>query len=136
MRPARWGRRFSLAVVLAAASLLVAAALRGTIVYYDTPSEVGAYAAGADRKLRVSGRVVPGSLRRGDAATTFTITDGRREIDVAYRGAVPGTLREGQDAVVEGVLGPERVLRAERVIPKHSNQYRPGPDRSVPAGDR
>lgn len=117
-----------LAVICCAGlGLLVTAGLRGTLVYYRTPSEVGV-ARTAEQRMRLGGEVVPGSVRRTDGLTRFRLSDGKREVPVAVRGALPDTFREGQDAVVEGVLGGDGTLRSDQVAVKHSNEYRAAGD--------
>lgn len=114
----------ALALVLAGGvGLLVAAGLQGTVVYYRTPSELATVPATGER-VRLGGQVVPGSVGRDGDLTRFRITDGHRQVAVVQHGAVPGTFREGEGAVVEGVLAADAVFHADRVEVKHSNQYR------------
>jgi cytochrome c-type biogenesis protein CcmE len=125
------GRRVglcALALVLAAGvGLLVTAGLQGTVVYYRTPSELATRPATGER-IRLGGQVVPGSVRQDGDLVRFRLTDGQRQMPVVQRGGVPGTFREGEGAVVEGVLAADDVFHADRVEVKHSNQYR-APDR-------
>jgi cytochrome c-type biogenesis protein CcmE len=115
-------------IVAAGVGLLIVAGLQGTVVYYRTPSEVAALPATGER-IRLGGQVLPGSVHRDGELTRFRMTDGREQIAVVQRGAVPGTFREGDGAVVEGVLAADHVFHADRVEVKHSNEYRaPGED--------
>ncbi|MEV1289494.1 cytochrome c maturation protein CcmE [Micromonospora sp. NPDC049679] len=123
-------------IVLAGAGLLVGAGLRDTVTYYRTPGEVLAGGDAAGARLRLGGRVVPGTLRQDGGQTRFRLTDGSHEIDVVQRGAPPDMFREGRDAVVEGVLGAGPVFRADTVLVRHGNEYRPAGAESAGTGAR
>ncbi|WP_186382943.1 cytochrome c maturation protein CcmE [Amycolatopsis rhizosphaerae] len=110
-------------ISLAGLALLVVAGLQGTLVYYRTPSAAGAVNA-AGQRMRLEGEVVPGSVGATGELTRFRLSDGRHQVPVVVRGALPDTFREGQDAVVEGVLGGDGTLRCDQVAVKHSNEYR------------
>jgi cytochrome c-type biogenesis protein CcmE len=116
--------------------LMVTAALQDSIVYYRTPTEASQSSAAIGSTMRLGGQVLPGSLRDDGASTEFRLTDGRTAIVVIAGGAIPDTFREGQGAVVEGVLEPDGLFRADTVAVKHSNEYRPPPAGTGPGADR
>jgi cytochrome c-type biogenesis protein CcmE len=116
-------RLLLLVVVLAGVGLLVGAGLQNTLTFYRTPSEV-VHGSTAQR-VRLGGEVVPGSLRTDGGVTRFRIGDGTTQIEVEQVADLPGTIREGQDAVVEGVLDGGGVFRSDTVMAKHGNEYRP-----------
>ena len=118
-------------VAFAGVALLVVSALQDTITYYRTPSEVAGRPALVGQHIRLGGRVVPGSVEHAGAEIRFSLTDGRREVSVVHQGAPPDTFREDQDAVVEGIPGPDGVFHADQVIVKHSNEYRPAPSHAT-----
>lgn len=111
-------------VVATAVALLVTAGLQDTIRYYRTPSEVAQSSASVGQSVRLGGRVVPGTVRHDGPVTEFTLGDGDSTLVVLAPGALPDTFREGQDAVVEGILQPDGTFRADTVAVKHSNEYR------------
>lgn len=123
----RWRRRLP-AVVLAAVAVLVLAGfaisgLEDSVTYYRTPSEV--VNAGDQGTVRLGGLVERGSVMvRGDT-TSFTVTDGSRQLKVVSRDDPPSTFREGQGVVVEGHLGADGVFDGDQVIVRHSNEYQP-----------
>ena len=123
MTPRR-ARVLLLAVLAAGVALLVAAGLQNTLTFYRTPTEV-LQGTGTQQRVRLGGEIVPGSLRTDTGQTTFTITDGTTRIPVEQVADLPGTLREGQEAVVEGVLRPDGVFHSDTVMAKHGNEYRP-----------
>jgi cytochrome c-type biogenesis protein CcmE len=113
------------AVVAVGVAVLIATALEHTMLYYRTPSEVASAPPAAGERIRLGGRVLPGSLRETGGQTRFRLTDGRDQIPVVGYGTPPGSFREGRDAVVEGILGGDGVFRSDTVMVKHSNEYRP-----------
>jgi cytochrome c-type biogenesis protein CcmE len=123
-RPRRWPALALAGVVVTGVAVLVTGALHDTLVYYRTPSEVASAAPHPGDRIRLGGQVVPGSVRESGGQTEFRLTDGLHQIRVVARGA-PATLREGRDAVVEGVLDSDGTVDCDQVIVKHSNEYRP-----------
>ncbi len=119
--------RARLAVVgIAGAGVLVLLGVSGfqdNLVYYRTPTEVAGGAAHPGDRIRLGGMVEPGSVSRAGGVLHFVLTDGARDIPVAYRGKTPGVFREGQGAVVEGNLGAGSRFTADTVLVKHSNEY-------------
>ena len=116
-------------VALALSTVLVSLAMRDSIVFFFGPTELMAREAsgeiGADRRLRVGGMVVEGSVTRGEGETvTFAVTDMESEVDVAYRGVLPDLFAEGQGVVAEGYFENGR-FRAESVLAKHDEKYMP-----------
>lgn len=116
--------------------LLVTAALQDSIVYYRTPTEASQSSTAIGDTMRLGGRVLPGSLRETGASTLFRLTDGHTDVVVVAAGALPDTFREGEGAVVEGVLEPDGVFRADTVAVKHSNEYRAPPSGESPEARR
>jgi len=112
------------AIAAVGLALLVTAALEDTVVYYRTPSEIRQSSTFIGQTVRLGGQVLPGSLRNDGADTEFELGDGRAQVRVTSTGALPDTFREGQGAVVEGVLGVDGEFRAKTVAVKHSNEYR------------
>src|SRR6266508_3381318 len=91
--------------VLSLAVLLVAIALRDTIVFFHTPKEVAEKAIPAGKRIRLGGLVAQGSLVRGSGTSVeFAVTDTVRTITVRYTGILPDLFREGQGVVAEGKL--------------------------------
>jgi cytochrome c-type biogenesis protein CcmE len=112
--------------ILAVAVLLVAVALRDTIVFFHTPSEVAAKGIAPGTRLRLGGLVAEGSLKRGMGLTIeFAITDTARAIPVSYTGILPDLFREGQGVVAEGKLDPSGRFIADSILAKHDETYMP-----------
>jgi cytochrome c-type biogenesis protein CcmE len=112
--------------VLAIAAALVLSALRESIVFFNSPTDVAEKHPAPGARLRVGGLVKPGSLQRGDnLLVRFAVTDGKTDIAVRYQGIVPDLFREGQGVVAEGRLASDGTFAADTVLAKHDERYMP-----------
>jgi cytochrome c-type biogenesis protein CcmE len=112
--------------VLSAAVLLVAVALRDTIVFFHTPKEVVERHIPAGKRFRLGGLVAEGSVKRGaGTAIEFAVTDTIKTIAVTYTGLLPDLFREGQGVVAEGKLDEGGRFLADTVLAKHDETYMP-----------
>jgi cytochrome c-type biogenesis protein CcmE len=112
--------------VLALAVGLVLMALRDSIVFFYTPSEVAEKHLDTGQRFRLGGLVENGSLKRGEGTTiSFVVTDKRATLPVTYTGVLPDLFREGQGVVAEGMLTFEGVFHADSVLAKHDEKYMP-----------
>jgi cytochrome c-type biogenesis protein CcmE len=112
-------------VLLGGASGLVLYALSDTVAFFVTPSEIAEGKIEADRRFRLGGLVVPGSIRRDDGTVAFMLTDQASEVQVRYRGLLPDLFREGQGIVAQGELDGQGVFVASEVLAKHDESYMP-----------
>ena len=72
--------------VLALAVVLVLSALKDSIVFFNSPTDVVEKKVAPGSRIRLGGLVKPGTLQRGDQlAVRFDITDGNRDILVPAR---------------------------------------------------
>jgi cytochrome c-type biogenesis protein CcmE len=112
--------------VLAVAVGLVLNALSGSIVFFNSPTDVAEKQVPAGTRLRIGGLVKPGSLQRGENLNVrFEVTDGNHDIAVRYQGIVPDLFREGQGVVAEGKIEPGGAFMADSVLAKHDERYMP-----------
>ncbi len=112
--------------VLALAVGLVLMALRDSIVFFYTPSEVAEKHLDTGQRFRLGGLVENGSLKRGEGTTvSFVVTDKRATLPVTFTGVLPDLFREGQGVVAEGALTSEGVFHADSVLAKHDEKYMP-----------
>jgi cytochrome c-type biogenesis protein CcmE len=123
-------RRFAMIAggvgVLAVAVLLVLFAMKDSIVFFNSPTDVVEKHVAPGARIRLGGLVAPGSVTRGDAlAVRFEVTDGNRAIAVTYQGILPDLFREGQGIVAEGALDGAGVFKADNVLAKHDETYMP-----------
>jgi len=112
--------------ILSVAVTLVLIALRDTIVFFHTPSEIAQKGIAPGKRIRLGGLVADGSLKRGDGSTVeFAVTDNASTIAVRYTGILPDLFREGQGVVAEGTLDASGRLLADTVLAKHDETYMP-----------
>jgi len=113
-------------VVLTVAVGLVLFALRDSIVFFHTPSDVVEKNIAPGQRFRLGGLVVDGSVKRGEGAmVAFIVTDTLKTVPVTYEGVLPDLFREGQGVVAEGMLTPSGVFVADTVLAKHDETYMP-----------
>lgn len=111
--------------VLAIAAALVLSALRDSIVFFNSPTDIAEKHIAIGSRMRVGGLVKPGTVVRSDnLQIRFAVTDGKTDIPVHYQGILPDLFREGQGVVVEGKL-ESGVLAADTVLAKHDERYMP-----------
>ena len=112
--------------VLGLAAALVLVALKDSIVFFNSPSDVVEKRVAPGTRIRLGGLVQPGSLVRADQLSVrFDVTDGKQAIPVTYQGILPDLFREGQGVVTEGALEPSGMFRADSVLAKHDETYMP-----------
>jgi cytochrome c-type biogenesis protein CcmE len=111
--------------VLGLAAALALSALRDTIVFFHSPSEIAERNVQPGTRVRIGGLVKEGSIRRDGLDARFEVTDGARSLPVAYRGVLPDLFREGQGVVAEGALESAQLFRADTVLAKHDENYMP-----------
>ncbi|HEX3710012.1 MAG TPA: cytochrome c maturation protein CcmE [Pseudolabrys sp.] len=111
--------------VLAFAVGLVLNALSGSIVFFNSPTDVAEKHLAPGTRIRLGGLVKMGSVQRGgDLRIRFVVTDGKSDLPVRYQGIVPDLFREGQGVVAEGKIEPDGLV-ADTVLAKHDERYMP-----------
>jgi cytochrome c-type biogenesis protein CcmE len=114
------------AVVLGISAALVLTALKDSIVFFNSPTDVVEKQVAPGTRIRLGGLVKPGSLVRSDNfAVRFAVTDGNKDIAVTYTGALPDLFREGQGVVTEGAIDTAGLFKADTVLAKHDETYMP-----------
>ncbi len=112
--------------VLGLAVGLVLYALRDTIVFFYTPSELAERQIAPGQRLRIGGLVEGGSWQKGEGTLNrFVVTDTIKSVPVTYNGQLPDLFREGQGVVAEGVLNADGSFTADTVLAKHDETYMP-----------
>jgi len=112
--------------VLGVAVALMLNALRDSIVFFNSPSDVVEKHVAAGTRIRLGGLVKNGSFVRGDnMAVRFEVTDGKNGISVNYQGVLPDLFREGQGVVAEGALDANGRFKADSILAKHDETYMP-----------
>jgi cytochrome c-type biogenesis protein CcmE len=111
-------------VIVAALAYLIYAGVSQSVVYFVTPSELGA-APVAGKSYRLGGMVQPGTLKWEPKALDlrFVLSDGQASVPVRHRGTPPDLFAEGRGAVVEGTWSRDGYFQATTILAKHSEEY-------------
>lgn len=112
--------------ILTLSAILVMFALKDSVVFFHTPSDIAEKGLAAGQRIRLGGLVAKGSVKRGEGtAVSFTVTDTLKEIPVQFSGVLPDLFREGQGVVAEGALDANGQFKADSVLAKHDENYMP-----------
>ena len=127
MKPSRRRLLFVLfgMVALGGATALVLMALSDGIDYYYTPSQVREQALDQNRRMRLGGLVVEGSVAREGETLRFEVSDGAASVPIRYVGVLPDLFRENQGIIAEGKMGADGVFAAASILAKHDENYVP-----------
>jgi cytochrome c-type biogenesis protein CcmE len=110
--------------VLAVAAALVLNALRDSIVFFNSPTDVAEKQATPGTRLRIGGLVKPGSLERGDnLMLRFAVTDGKTDLTVNYQGIDAGLVPGRTGQWRRANLSSSRTFTANTVLAKHDERY-------------
>jgi cytochrome c-type biogenesis protein CcmE len=112
-----------LAGVCAAGGVILTQFLTSAVDYYCNADEIG-QRPGCDeeRRLRIQGTVLDGSVAVERGVTTFTIAFNDVFVPIRYDGEPGGIFKECIPVVVHGQFD-RGVFRGDRVEVKHSNEY-------------
>jgi cytochrome c-type biogenesis protein CcmE len=126
-------------VVAAVGFVLVRGLGDATLFFYNVDEAVGQRATLEDRRFRLQGNVVDGSVSRTAAGADFTVTYNGVEATVRHQGDLPQLFQPGIPVVLEGAWDGER-FASDRMLVKHSEVYTAEhPDRvdgyDAPAGE-
>jgi cytochrome c-type biogenesis protein CcmE len=109
-------------VVLVAILAFLLVNLSASLVYYNTPAEVQTREA-TNERLRLGGRVEPGSVSQTDDTVMFNVQDCDTFVAVVHQGAPPQLFQEGIGVVLEGTWDGA-VFESDTMLVKHDEQYR------------
>lgn len=122
-------RRITIFVVFAAVigviGWLLVSGFNDTMVYYITVSELKVQGVKAEGKgLRVSGKVVPGTVERSSDGLMlkFTLDELGETMPVSYRGIVPDTFKEDGGVLLEGKFAGGE-FQAAQIFTKCASKY-------------
>ena len=127
MNPIRKKRIYSILFVLlfsVSGISLILYSLNSNLDYFFTPTELKDRNIPAEKRIKVGGMVLSGSVERISSSIFFVITDYENSIKVEYEGIVPDLFKEDSGVVVLGNLR-DKILYAEEVLAKHDENYMP-----------
>ena len=111
------------AVVLAALGFLVFQGLGNATLYFRNADEAVAQRATlGDRRFRIQGAVVAGSVRQTGDDVAFRITYNDVDVPVRHRGDPPELFQDGIPVVLEGKFEGDH-FASDRILVKHSETY-------------
>ncbi len=111
-------------IVLTLAALLTLSALRDSITFFASPSELTENPPPPGKRLRIGGLVKEGSISKEGVVVRFEVTDGAKSVPVRYQGMLPDLFREKQGVVAEGTF-EDGVFSARTILAKHDENYMP-----------
>ncbi len=106
-------------VLVVYASTVIAS--RNTIYYYTT-SETLDIETSKNERIKLGGFVVENSISKDGEFTTFTITDGNKDIKIIFDGFIPDLFQENMGVILDGVFDDETFF-ADDMLVKHDNEY-------------
>lgn len=124
-----------IAIVLGTLGWLAVGGVDEAKAYYKTIPEVQAMGTDAfDKRLRVAGDVVEGSIRRMGKEVHFTIHQEDKKLNVLYKGSdpLPDTFRNGAQALADGKLQQDGTFHATRIQAKCASKYEAKPGQLKP----
>jgi len=121
-------------VVLAALGFLVFQGLGNATLYFRTADEAVAQKRQlGERRFRIEGDVVDGSVQQVGNDVSFVLTSKSVEVPIRHKGDPPELFRPGIPVVLEGRFQGD-TFSSDRILVKHSSTYvAENPDRVQPA---
>ena len=127
MNPTRKRRIYSILLVLffsISGIALILYSLNTNLDYFFTPTELKEQNIPTDKRIKIGGMVLEGSVSRNESKIIFIITDYESAVKVEFNGIVPDLFQEGSGVVALGFLN-EDIFYAEEVLAKHDENYMP-----------
>ncbi len=108
------------------AIIVLVVVLSKNVVYFRTVSEaVAERPSDGDRRIRLAGEVVPGSVTETRNGVRFDVTDGKKTVEVVHRGDPPNLFKAGAPVVCEGRWDRGARFDSDRILIKHGSEYEP-----------
>ena len=127
MNPIRKKRIYNILLVLlftVSGVSLILYSLNSNLDYFFTPTELKEQNIPIDKRIKIGGMVLEGSVSRNESKIIFIITDYESAVKVEFDGIVPDLFQEGSGVVASGFLN-EDIFYAEEVLAKHDENYMP-----------
>ena len=118
----------AIGILLGALAWLAVIGMQESKTYYITVAELKQMGESVRQKrLRVGGRVVAGSIQREGRRVRFLLEQNNETLPVVYvgRDPVPDTFVDHAEALVEGRWGEDGVFHAQKLQAKCASKYEP-----------
>ncbi|SPY50082.1 cytochrome c maturation protein CcmE [Pseudomonas aeruginosa] len=130
MNPVRKKRLIIVLAIVAgvgAAVGLALSALQQNINLFYTPTQIANGEAPTDTRIRAGGLVEKGSLQRSEDSLNvrFVVTDGAKEVTIAYHGILPDLFREGRASSPSASWAATACWWPMKCWPRHDENYMP-----------
>ena len=127
MNPIRKKRLYSILFVflfsISGVSLILYS-LNSNLDFFFTPTELKNNDIPPEKRIKIGGMVLEGSVERNGSEISFVITDYENSIQVIFEGIVPDLFQEGSGVVALGFIN-NRIFYAKEVLAKHDENYMP-----------
>ena len=123
MNPIRKKRIYSILFVLlfsVSGISLILYSLNSNLDYFFTPTELKKQNIPSDKRIKLGGMVLKGSVEREASEISFVVTDYENSLRVIYDGIVPDLFKEESGVVVLGFYRDDMIY-AEEVLAKTSS---------------
>ncbi|MFL2707904.1 MAG: cytochrome c biogenesis protein CcmE [Gammaproteobacteria bacterium TMED226] len=127
MKPIRKKRLYNILFVFlfsVSGISLILYSLNSNLDYFFTPTELKNNDIPIDKRIKIGGMVLEGSVKRDASKITFIVTDYENSIEVLFNGIVPDLFQEGSGVVALGVINND-IFYAQEVLAKHDENYMP-----------
>ena len=127
MNPIRKKRIYSILFVLlfsVSGISLILYSLNSNLDYFFTPTELKKQNIPSDKRIKLGGMVLKGSVERDSSEISFVVTDYENSLRVVYDGIVPDLFKEESGVVVLGFYRDDMIY-AEEVLAKQDENYMP-----------
>ena len=127
MNPTRKKRIYSILFVFlfsVSGVSLILYSLNSNLDFFFTPTELKNNNIPPEKRIKIGGMVLEGSVERNGSEISFVITDYENSIKVIFDGIVPDLFQEGSGVVALGFLN-NKIFYAKEVLAKHDENYMP-----------
>jgi cytochrome c-type biogenesis protein CcmE len=120
----------AIAIIVLTLGYLAYTGVQESKSYYVTIAELRKDDRATEKRLRVAGNVLPGSIKRQGTTVEFVLVENDQHLAVIYKGteAPPDTFKDDSQALVEGKLQTDGVFRANHLQAKCASKYAPKKD--------
>ena len=120
----------AITVIVLTLSYLAYTGVQESKSYYVTIAELRNDRHATEKRLRVAGNVLPGSIKRQGTTVEFVLVENDQQLPVIYKGteAPPDTFKDDSQALVEGKISADGVFRAHHLQAKCASKYAPKKD--------
>jgi cytochrome c-type biogenesis protein CcmE len=119
-----WPKAVIVLVVAALGVVAVQGLNNAAVYFYNVDEAVARRDDLGDRRFRLQGSVVEGSIRRSEGGAEFDVAYNGQQVRVTHAGSTPEMFQDDIPVVLEGRWsGSSSVFESDRILVKHSEEY-------------